>query len=321
MDPADKKNVNKSLSSIWNLSHLAGLPLPSDPFEQKQHHAILFLVEFLSLFVDPFIDVDMDLGTQIELLSTYTHFAAGLWIKYSSACMTGALYADTQAIVKSILLQVVYMQELDQHSCLDLKLHIILEVTDHVETVFRDLQMQDHAHNFDMLELVQKLSVSALVNAAYQQNPDIMHPHAQLSLKPGGKIWMTSTLPLGRETAMCTWLLSQSVFARALSRPIAFCSNINFFWAALLLTLARSGLCLVVISAVLLENMWVCIGVQMMHTWTRWLICVWLASQSGLVGVILVLRTVHCQQLKHQLRALPLQTLRDVHCARVCLSL
>ena len=43
--------------------------------------------------------------------------------------------------------------------------------------------MQDHARNFDIEQLSEKLGVATLINAAYQRNPDLDRGHRRLSLK------------------------------------------------------------------------------------------------------------------------------------------
>ncbi|KAJ7240291.1 hypothetical protein C8J57DRAFT_1478255 [Mycena rebaudengoi] len=55
--------------------------------------------------------------------------------------------------------------------------------TDRLEVVFSDCRTQDHARNFDIDQLAGKLGVAALINAAFQRNPDLDRGHRRLSLK------------------------------------------------------------------------------------------------------------------------------------------
>jgi hypothetical protein len=45
----------------------------------------------------------MSLSDQVQCLATYSSLATAMQIKHGSACLTGALYADTQATVKNII--------------------------------------------------------------------------------------------------------------------------------------------------------------------------------------------------------------------------
>jgi len=59
----------------------------------------------MGYFMWPFITVNMTLSEQVRSLATYTFLAAAVQIKYGTACLTGPLYADSQATVKNIILQ------------------------------------------------------------------------------------------------------------------------------------------------------------------------------------------------------------------------
>lgn len=45
----------------------------------------------------------MSLSDQVQFLATYSYLVAAMQIKHGSACLTGALYADTQATIKDIV--------------------------------------------------------------------------------------------------------------------------------------------------------------------------------------------------------------------------
>jgi hypothetical protein len=102
-----------------------------------------------------------------------------MYLKHGTACLTGALYHDTQSVVKNIIFTVARMQLIDP----DLLFYMILEGTDRLEQLFSDCRTQDHARNFDVEQLAGKLSTSALLNAAFQRNPDLDRGHRRLSLK------------------------------------------------------------------------------------------------------------------------------------------
>ncbi|KAF9791964.1 hypothetical protein BJ322DRAFT_984195, partial [Thelephora terrestris] len=179
LDPADKQNVPKAvalLQAICDLRHY-----PSDglhPSDQADLHRFHFLGEVFSSFLSPFIDVTFSLEQQIVSLVKYAHLICACWIRHGSAFMTGALYADTQAIVKNIIFSLAKQQVLDPTK----NFHIILDGTDRLEQVFSDARTQDHSRNFDLLQLSQKLATASTINNIFLRNPDLDRGHARLSL-------------------------------------------------------------------------------------------------------------------------------------------
>ncbi|KAJ7809637.1 hypothetical protein B0H14DRAFT_2228545, partial [Mycena olivaceomarginata] len=63
------------------------------------------------------------------------------------------------------------------------KLYLIHKGTDRLELLFSECRTLDHARNFDIEQLAEKLSLSALINAAFQWNPDLDRGSRRLSLK------------------------------------------------------------------------------------------------------------------------------------------
>ncbi|KAJ6546389.1 hypothetical protein DFH09DRAFT_891781, partial [Mycena vulgaris] len=178
LDPLDKQNVPKAVALIQKLVKLRDLPMPINPTVVKTRKAIVFFSKVLSYFVFPFITVEMSLSEQVQSLSTYAFLAAALQLKHDSFCFTGPLYADSQATIKNIIFMIAKLQILDPN----LKFYIILEGTDCLEVVFSDCRTQDHARNFDIEQLAAKLGVGALINAAFQRNPDLDRGHRRLSI-------------------------------------------------------------------------------------------------------------------------------------------
>jgi len=133
----------------------------------------------LGYFLQPFISVNMTLSEQVECLATYSFLAAGVQIKYGTVCMTGALYADCQAMVKNIFFTIACFQNIDP----TLDFYILHEGTDQLECVFGDYQTLDHAKNFDAQQLLEKLSVATLIDSIMEHNPDPDKGHCRLTLK------------------------------------------------------------------------------------------------------------------------------------------
>ncbi|KAF8884807.1 hypothetical protein BD779DRAFT_1442856, partial [Infundibulicybe gibba] len=178
MNPADKQNVPKAVSLIQELLRLADLPVPLAPNEARRRKSIIFIAKALGFFLLPFISIDMDLASQVRHLSAYAHLTAAMYLKHGLSFITGALYADSQAIIKDIVFTIARLQGIDQN----IPYYIIHAGTDRLEGVFSDVRTQDHSRNFDALQLAQKLSVSAEINATFERNPDLDRGHRRLAL-------------------------------------------------------------------------------------------------------------------------------------------
>jgi hypothetical protein len=179
LDPADKQNVPKAVTLLQSLLQLKDLPLPPNPTVNTKRHAIVFMAEMIGYFLRPFISINMTLSEQVKCLATYSFLAAGVQIKHGTACMTGVLYADSQATVKNIIFTIARLQEIDP----TLELYILHEGTDRLERLFGDCRSLDHARNFDAQQLPEKLSIATLINSVMERNPDLDKGHRRLSLK------------------------------------------------------------------------------------------------------------------------------------------
>ena len=181
LDPADKQNVPKAVHLMQSLLKLNSKDarVPSSPSQLHRRQTLIFIARTFGHFLLPFITVTLSLSKQLRSLSTYAHLAAAMWIRHGTSFMTGALYADSQAIVRNIFITTLRLREVNE----SLPFHIILEGTDRLETLFADCRTQDHARNFDILQLCEKLSVSVLINGIFEQNPDLDRGHRRLDLR------------------------------------------------------------------------------------------------------------------------------------------
>jgi hypothetical protein len=179
LNPADKQNVPKAVKLVEHLVSLRTLTPPLNPSESQRRRVLVFLARTLHLFVAPFTTVIMTPSQQIRSLSTYSHLAAAMYLKHRLGFLTGAPYADSQAIVKNIMFCTARLQLVDK----DLKFFIIHEGTDRLEIIFSDVRTQDHSRNFDVLELSQKLSSAAAISTIFERYPDLDRGHRRLDLK------------------------------------------------------------------------------------------------------------------------------------------
>ncbi|KZV79434.1 hypothetical protein EXIGLDRAFT_707060 [Exidia glandulosa HHB12029] len=184
LDPADKQNVPKAVALMQHLHDIAAESERSAstaahiPTLDVRQGRIRALSEILWLFVRPFITPDMTLAAQLESLSAFSHSVAILQLKHGSSCLTGALYADTQATIKNIFVIVARLKRINPQY----KLFLLLEGTDRLEQLFSETRTLDHARNFDTIQLSYKLSSGFLIHAIFQRNPDLDRGHRRLKL-------------------------------------------------------------------------------------------------------------------------------------------
>ena len=179
LDPADKQNVPKAVTLLQSLLLLKDLPIPEHPAKNQKQKAIIFAAEFMGYFMWTVIDIDMNLTNQLENLATYSFLTAAMYIQHGTNCLTSALYADTQATVKNIVVTVMRMRKVGPEKAL----YLLLEGTDRLEGLFGDCWTQDHFRNFDIEQLGQKLGVATLIHSTMQHNPDLDMAYRCLSLK------------------------------------------------------------------------------------------------------------------------------------------
>lgn len=179
LDPADKQNVPKAVTLLRHLKTASDLLSTTDTeFERHRSAHISFLATFFNLFLTPFIDIGMNLSDQLESLAAYAHIAVALQLEHGSQCLTGPLYADSQAVVKNIFFTVARMQLISE----ELQFYLLLEGTDRLEGLFGDCRTLDHGRNFDAHQLSEKLAIAAHINTVYERNPDLDRGHRRLDL-------------------------------------------------------------------------------------------------------------------------------------------
>jgi hypothetical protein len=178
MDSQDKQNVPKAVKLLRYLCSLRSQPSPIDESRHARYTSICFMSSVFGFFMEPFVDVHMNLNEQLQSLATYAHLALALQLEHGSACLTGALYADTQAIIKNIFFVVARLQLISP----DLTLHLIHEGTDRLERLFGDCRTLDHGRNFDVLQLSEKMAIACHINTVFERNPDLDRGQRRLDL-------------------------------------------------------------------------------------------------------------------------------------------
>lgn len=178
LNPADKQNVPKAVNLIQTLLDDSGVKVTVTPGQLHRIYKVLFLAKILGFFLFPFIKVKMSLSEQIQSLSTYSHLITALYLKHRTAFMNSAIFADSQAIVKNVIITTARFQLLDP----TMEYHILFEGTDRLEGVFSNVRTQDHSSNFDVIQLAHKLSTGTEINAIFKRHPDLNRGHQRQNL-------------------------------------------------------------------------------------------------------------------------------------------
>ena len=178
LDPADKQNVPKAVNLVSSLGKIGQQEVFELPSIKARIERVVFLAKVLGCFVNVFTHVEMSLSEQIFNLSTYAHLITALYQKHRTGFLTSALLADSQAIIKNIFFTLARIQTINP----DANYFILHEGTDRLEGVFSHARTQDHARNFDTLQLAQKLSIGAEINAIFQRYPELDRGHVRRNL-------------------------------------------------------------------------------------------------------------------------------------------
>jgi len=179
LNPADKQNVPKAVNLLQTLE-AGGSKVPTYvgmTYEDRLPRVYL-VAKTLSCFLLPFITVEMTLSEQLQSLSTYSHLITAFFRNHRTSFMNSALFADSQAIVKSIFFTAARLQVEDP----SINYYILFDGTDRLEGLFSNARTQDHARNFDALQLANKLCVGAEVNAIYERYPQLSRGHVRRNL-------------------------------------------------------------------------------------------------------------------------------------------
>ncbi|EDR04579.1 uncharacterized protein LACBIDRAFT_330513 [Laccaria bicolor S238N-H82] len=179
LSPVDKQNVPKAVNLLQCLTLLDGQKtITNNPTLQERMRCIAFISKVLGSFLYPFINVELSLSEQIRALSRYAHLITALYLRHGLEFMSSALIADSQAIVKNIIFTTARLQISDPN----IPYFILFEGTDRLENVFSHVRTQDHARNFDIQQLSQKLSIGAEIDAIFQRHPDLDRGHIRRNL-------------------------------------------------------------------------------------------------------------------------------------------
>ncbi|KAJ2936419.1 hypothetical protein H1R20_g673, partial [Candolleomyces eurysporus] len=178
LNPADKQNVPIALNLLQELCNIKLDPQLSNPSELLRSKRIKFFGKVASFFTDPFTNTRLSLSEQLRKLSTFIHLAFAFYRQHKGSFLGSATYADSMSIVKCILITVVRLQVLDPK----IKLYIYFIGTDRIEGVFSHVRTQDHARNFDILQLGIRLVIGAEINRIYELYPDLYQGHVRRNM-------------------------------------------------------------------------------------------------------------------------------------------
>ncbi|KAJ7742339.1 hypothetical protein DFH07DRAFT_750546 [Mycena maculata] len=114
LNPGDGQNVPKALDLIESIIALRDVKAPAhDVGLASTLESVRLLGYVLENLALPFIDPNLSLSDQIQMLSTYAHLSFILFREYRLDFMSNQLYGDTQTTIKNIVFNVAKQQLLD----------------------------------------------------------------------------------------------------------------------------------------------------------------------------------------------------------------
>lgn len=190
ISPSDKQNVPVAVNLLQTLLDLemfetlldlekVDLGKIEDPTKRARCTSIFFVAKVFSFFLHPFIKVEMSLGQQTKSLATYGFLSAILYWKHKLDFMGGALYCDSQAVVKGIVFTATRLQVTAEPGT---KYFIIHDGTDRQEKTFGEVRTIDHNPNSDIVQTSHKMAMATEAHAIKERNPLLDTGHRRLNL-------------------------------------------------------------------------------------------------------------------------------------------
>ncbi|KAK6988921.1 hypothetical protein R3P38DRAFT_3438887 [Favolaschia claudopus] len=157
LNPADAQHI-KSLDSD-----------DFDPSEAAEFEALWLLADFIDAWLQPFINVELNLSQQIESLITAPHLLCALYLQNGPSFMPNQLYADIQASIKNAVLLVPKTRIINGKR----KVFICLLGDDVLEALFgRSRMIGGHSPNSSVGELRDRFVSAMNLDYIYEQHPE-----------------------------------------------------------------------------------------------------------------------------------------------------
>ncbi|KAJ7658036.1 hypothetical protein B0H17DRAFT_1145739 [Mycena rosella] len=170
LNPADAQDVPRAVKLLLCIVELKNLDSEDfDPSEAAEFEALCLLGEALDALLQPFINTDLSLSQQIELLIKFSHLICASYLQNGTAFLSNQLYADLQAMVKNAILMVPKTRLINGQ----LKVFICLLGDDVLEALFgRSRMIGGHSPNCSVGELRDRLGSAMNLDYIYEHHPE-----------------------------------------------------------------------------------------------------------------------------------------------------
>lgn len=177
LNPADHQNVPSALNLLTAIHAVTQLEVtaftpPLQPTEYSELRVLKVVGSLWDSFVQSLVNPDYSLERQLQALSKFAHLSYALFSLHGPSAITGQLYGDNQAFVKAAFVCVAKQKVADG----SLPFYLYQLGSDRLEELFSDIRSQSHDRNCDILELADRLSISAEDLQIYGQHPEWSRP-------------------------------------------------------------------------------------------------------------------------------------------------
>ncbi|KAI0681858.1 hypothetical protein C8T65DRAFT_597993 [Cerioporus squamosus] len=178
LDPNDHQNVPKAVQLLQAIQVLSNIKHPSpSPTDMDTQRILTLLGDLWTSFLNLYISPRWSLSEQLISLSKVAHLLFALFRAHGTAFMTGQLYGDIQAMIKSTYFGVAKQQLLDG----DKPYYLCQEGSNRLEVYFGQVRTATHDSNCDALELRERLCSVADIADILSRHPKWDRGHRRLS--------------------------------------------------------------------------------------------------------------------------------------------
>ncbi|KAK7002388.1 hypothetical protein R3P38DRAFT_3605442, partial [Favolaschia claudopus] len=170
LNPADAQHVARTIKLMLCIVEIKTLDSDDfDPSEAAEFEALCLLADFIDAWLQPFINVELNLSQQIESLITASHLLCALYLQNGPSFMPNQLYADIQASIKNAVLLVPKTRIINGKR----KVFICLLGDDVLEALFgRSRMIGGHSPNSSVGELRDRFVSAMNLDYIYEQHPE-----------------------------------------------------------------------------------------------------------------------------------------------------
>ena len=178
LDPIDHQNVPRAVRLLQAIAALDKLDMNKPSLgDQVKMQSVKLLAALWSSVLQAFIDPELSLSEQLTCLSRFAHLSYALHIMHGTGFMTNQLYSDMQVLVKAAYVAVTRQGLLDSKA----RFYLYQLGTDRLEELFAEVRTQTHDCNCTIIQLAERLSISADIIAILNTYPEWNHLARRLS--------------------------------------------------------------------------------------------------------------------------------------------